>query len=89
MNKQDHISDSLETVFWVNILKFFDADPGWKKYGSWINIPDPQDWYLLVLSPDKYVEGVPVPIMVRNNSQNRITAAVWYSPCYSDPNPQK
>jgi hypothetical protein len=30
MNKQDHISDSLETVFWVNILKFFDADPGWK-----------------------------------------------------------
>jgi hypothetical protein len=26
----DHISESLEKVFWVNILKFFDADPGWK-----------------------------------------------------------
>jgi hypothetical protein len=28
MNKPDHISESLETIFWVNILKFFDADPG-------------------------------------------------------------
>ncbi len=24
----DHISESLETVFWVKILKFFEADPG-------------------------------------------------------------
>jgi hypothetical protein len=30
----DHISESLETIFWVKILKFFDADPGWKKFGS-------------------------------------------------------
>ena len=36
MNKPDHISESLETVFWVKILKFFDADPGWKKFGSGI-----------------------------------------------------
>jgi hypothetical protein len=28
MNNPDHISESLETVFWVKILKFFDADPG-------------------------------------------------------------
>jgi hypothetical protein len=28
MNHPDHISDSLETIFWVKILKFFDADPG-------------------------------------------------------------
>jgi hypothetical protein len=35
-----------------------------EKFGSWIIIPDPQHWYLLVLSPDKYVEGVPVPIML-------------------------
>jgi hypothetical protein len=27
----DHISKSLETIFWVKILKFFDADLGWKK----------------------------------------------------------
>jgi hypothetical protein len=32
--------------FWVKILKFFDADPGWKNsdLGSGINIPDPQHW---------------------------------------------
>jgi hypothetical protein len=27
MNIPDHISESLETVVWVKILKFFDADP--------------------------------------------------------------
>jgi hypothetical protein len=27
----DQISESLEITFWVKILKFFDADPGWKK----------------------------------------------------------
>jgi hypothetical protein len=31
MNTPDHISESLEIMFWVKILKFFDADPG-----SWI-----------------------------------------------------
>jgi hypothetical protein len=29
MNNPDHIS-----YFWFKILKFFDADPGWKKFGS-------------------------------------------------------
>jgi hypothetical protein len=28
MNNPDHITESLETIFWVKILKFFDADPG-------------------------------------------------------------
>jgi hypothetical protein len=44
MNILDHISESLETIFWVNILKFFDADadPGWEKFGSRMFIPDPQ-----------------------------------------------
>jgi hypothetical protein len=46
MNNPDHISESLETYFWVKILKFFDADqgsgmekirdPGWNKFGSGI-----------------------------------------------------
>jgi hypothetical protein len=52
MNNPDHVSK--ETIFWVKILKFFDADPGWKKFGSGMeksripgsaigkNIPDPQ-----------------------------------------------
>jgi hypothetical protein len=42
MNIPDHFSESLETVFWLKILKLFDADavpgsgifltldPGWK-----------------------------------------------------------
>jgi hypothetical protein len=44
INNPDHISESLETSFWVKILKFSDADPvsgnllardpGWKKFGS-------------------------------------------------------
>jgi hypothetical protein len=42
MNNPDHIYESLETIFWIKILKFFDVDPGWKKFGSGINIPDPQ-----------------------------------------------
>jgi hypothetical protein len=29
MNSPDHISESLETIFWVKILQFFDADPGY------------------------------------------------------------
>jgi hypothetical protein len=34
MNNPDHISESLETIF---VLKyFFDADLGWKKFGSGI-----------------------------------------------------
>ncbi len=51
MNNPDHISESLETIFWVNMLKFSDPDPGsgifltldpgWKKFGSGIKIPDP------------------------------------------------
>jgi hypothetical protein len=31
-------TESLETMFWVKILKFLDADLGWKKFGSEINI---------------------------------------------------
>ncbi len=36
MTTPDHISESLETIFWVKILKFFDADPvSWmEKFGS-------------------------------------------------------
>jgi hypothetical protein len=38
-NIPDHISESLITIFWVQIIKFFVADPD---PGSGINIPDPQ-----------------------------------------------
>jgi hypothetical protein len=53
MNNPDHISETLETFFWVKILKFFDTDPrtwvgkvrirdpGWKKFGSGIRDEHP------------------------------------------------
>ncbi len=56
MNIPDHISESLETIFRLIILKLFDLDPnpgsgifltldlgsGMEKFRSVINIPDPQ-----------------------------------------------
>jgi hypothetical protein len=44
MNNADHISDSLETIYFgLKYFKFFDADPGWKNADpGWKNIPDPQ-----------------------------------------------
>jgi hypothetical protein len=49
MSIPDHISESLETIFWVKILKFFYADPDSESgifltlvTGFGINIPDPQ-----------------------------------------------
>jgi hypothetical protein len=39
INIPDHISESLETIFGLKIVKFFDVDPD---PGSGINIPDPQ-----------------------------------------------
>jgi hypothetical protein len=38
MNNPAHISRSLKTIFWVKILKFFAADPGWKKFESGIRV---------------------------------------------------
>jgi hypothetical protein len=34
-------SKSLETIFWIKILKLFDSDPGWKKFGSGIRDKHP------------------------------------------------
>jgi hypothetical protein len=52
MNNPDHIYESLETIFIFLGLKYLNslmriwdgkyADLGWKKFGSGINIPDPQ-----------------------------------------------
>jgi hypothetical protein len=36
MNNTDLDSESLERIFGVKILKFFYADPEWKKFGSGI-----------------------------------------------------
>jgi hypothetical protein len=40
MNNPDHISESLETIFWVKILKVFDPDLGsGALFGPWIRDP--------------------------------------------------
>jgi hypothetical protein len=41
MNNPDHTSEKLRKYFWVKILLFFDAGPGWEKIGSRI-----QDTYM-------------------------------------------
>jgi hypothetical protein len=38
-NNLDPISESLETIFWVKILKFFDSDPGSGLEKIWIQDP--------------------------------------------------
>jgi hypothetical protein len=53
MNNTDHISESLKTNFWVKILKFFDADPG---YG--IRNPfDPRSGMEKIWIRDKYPDS--------------------------------
>ncbi len=49
INNPDHISERLETIFELNYLNslMWIRDPGWKKFGSGINIPDPQHWKFL------------------------------------------
>jgi hypothetical protein len=34
MNILDHISESVETIFWVKILKFYDAEAGIRDPGG-------------------------------------------------------
>jgi len=41
MNNPNHIFESLETIFWFKTLKSFDADPGWKNFGSRIRDKHP------------------------------------------------
>jgi hypothetical protein len=52
MNNPDHISESLETIFWVKILRFFYADPGWKKFGSGIRDKHPGSATLVSSKPN-------------------------------------
>jgi hypothetical protein len=64
MNIPDHISESFEQFFGLKILKFFylDPEPGsgilnlfdpsrMEKFGSGINIPDPQRCHQGYLEP--------------------------------------
>ncbi len=44
MNIPDHISESLETIFWVKILKFFDADTDPESFWPWIRNGKTRSW---------------------------------------------
>jgi hypothetical protein len=64
----DHISESIETVFGLKIHEFFNAVPeqgsgifwtldlgsGMEKFGSGINIPDPQHWFFSTVVGDHF-----------------------------------
>jgi hypothetical protein len=50
MNNPYHISESLETIFGVKILKFFEAHPGWKKFESGIRDKHPGSSTLVGIS---------------------------------------
>jgi hypothetical protein len=81
MKYPNHISESLETIFWVKILKFFDVDPGsgMKKFGSGINILDPQRCQQRTLTPRKLL----------HRCTKQIEKTVTYRPFNSQPTPIK
>ncbi len=72
MNIPNHISESLENIFGFKILTFFDADPdpseiknlfdpgsGMEKFGSGINILDPQHWGLCAVpQAEELITGI-------------------------------
>jgi hypothetical protein len=74
MNNPDHVSESLETIFWVKIPKFFYADPGsgketsqirnqgWRKLGSGIkdkHLGSATLFIPWIRVPNKYCSTVP------------------------------
>jgi hypothetical protein len=58
MNNLDHISLSLETIFWVKIFKFFDADPGLKNSDPGSATDFPQEFALTGGFVVEYVSGL-------------------------------
>jgi hypothetical protein len=56
MNNPDHIAESLESIFGVKILEFFDANPGWKKFGSRIRDKHPGSATLLIPNMHKFAK---------------------------------
>jgi hypothetical protein len=51
MKNPDHVSESLEAIFWVkylnSLMRIRDPGTGMEKLGSRINIQDPQHWILI------------------------------------------
>ncbi len=84
MNNPDHIFQSVETIFLGKILKFFDLDPGWKKIGSGINIPDPQHWMHIIFLRVKSLREIRnvlvdllIPMVVPNQSRLTVGTLHW------------
>jgi hypothetical protein len=91
-----HISESLEKFFWVKILKFFVAcadpgsgifltlDTGWKKFGSGINIPDPDHSMLQIRDvypgPDFFPSRIRTVFIPDPGSWIRIKEFKYFNP---------
>ncbi len=73
MNHPDHISESLKTISWVKILKFFDADPGFGMVK--IRIRDGKNFDL---DPDKHTGSATLPIPVPDGESN--PTSCWACP---------
>ncbi len=84
MNNPNHTSESLETVFWIKILKFFDADPGWKKYGSGIRDKHPR-FVIVTLLAVANNSGLGMTFNVRNVSlpTRPVFSGLWTAYIYS------
>jgi hypothetical protein len=74
MNIPDHISESLESIFWVKILKFFDAsDPGlFLTPGSGIRNPQHCKKGVMLKSLAEH-RAIGVKSLVKNIRPNRRT----------------
>jgi hypothetical protein len=57
MNSPDHISESLEIIVWVEILKCFDADPGSGMEKIWIRYKHPGSATLVMKAKDYVVSS--------------------------------
>ncbi len=67
-----YFRELINHFFGVKIIKFFDAYPGWEKFGSGINIPDPQHCIIDIkqtADPDPELEGQKRELFVKSLSR--------------------
>jgi hypothetical protein len=74
MNNPDHISESLKTIFWIKILKFFGADPGsgMEKFQIRDKHPDPQHWFIVMATPGKDANNI------TNSRRVKVTEYIYW-----------
>jgi hypothetical protein len=79
MNNPDQISESLETVFWVKILKLFDANPGSGMEKIWFRDKYPVSATLnfFIANPNP---NLPAKMNAGSGSETSIFQMTFFSP---------